>query len=187
MKCLFSARNAPRVPAAQIAVRLFLPLRLFKVCRHSVRAFHSVFFTVPQEINSGIQDLKSFHVSGSLEIEGDPDDVNAIIESLASTLGVDMSLLVLSDDDQRRREALKVSFTIFADPNELGSLQEALDSPALVSAMTTDLESKGISAKGEPCSHLPVLHDEAVTACGLALLPATCYHCPSLTKFLLLL
>lgn len=63
-----------------------------------------------------------------------------------------------------------MSFTIFADPNELGSLQESLDSPALVSAMTTDLESKGVSAKGEPFSHLPVLHDATVDALGRSLL-----------------
>ena len=89
-------------------------------------------------------------VQGSLSVDGDPIDVDAIVASLAATLGVDTSLLVLSDETARRRDAFELSFTIFADPTDLEALQKAMERPDLMSAMASDLASKGVSAIGNP-------------------------------------
>lgn len=106
--------------------------------------------------NRGPPIFATASVQGSLAIEGDPNDVDAIVASLAATLGVSPSRLVVGGEAARRREALEISFTIFADPNDLEDLQEAMESPDLMSAMAADLASKGVSAIGNPCPLLRI-------------------------------
>jgi ABC-type cobalamin/Fe3+-siderophores transport system ATPase subunit len=99
-------------------------------------------------------------VKGSLKIEGDPNDVDAIIASLAATLGIDPALIVLDEPVTGRRAgaALEVTFTIQADPNEIEGLMSALEDPNLVEAMAGSLAAMGVNASvtpGKPTKEIP--------------------------------
>jgi ABC-type cobalamin/Fe3+-siderophores transport system ATPase subunit len=99
-------------------------------------------------------------VKGSLKIEGDPNDVDAIIASLAATLGIDPALIVLDEPVTGRRAgaALEVTFTIQADPNEIEGLMSALEDPNLVEAMAGSLAAMGVNASvtpGKPTKDIP--------------------------------
>ena len=88
-------------------------------------------------------------VKGSLAIEGDPDDLDAIVASLAAALGVDPALLTL-DESLQRRAAIEVSFSIVADPNDLADIEKGLNDPALAESMASVLAEQGISAQVTP-------------------------------------
>ena len=99
-------------------------------------------------------------MKGSLKIEGDPNDVDAIIASLAATLGIDPALIVLDEPVTGRRAgaALEVTFTIQADPNEIEGLMSALEDPNLVEAMAGSLAAMGVNASvtpGKPTKEIP--------------------------------
>ena len=89
-------------------------------------------------------------VKGSLKIDGDPNDVDAIIASLAATLGLDPALIVLDGPVTGRRASLEVTFTIQADPNEIEGLMTALEDPSLVEAMAGSLAAMGVNATVTP-------------------------------------
>ena len=87
-------------------------------------------------------------MKGSLAIEGDPDDLEAIVASLTAALGVDPSMLTL--DEAKRRAALEVSFSILADPNDLADLENGLSDLKLVESMASALAEMGINATVTP-------------------------------------
>ena len=76
--------------------------------------------------NRGPPIFATASVKGSLKIEGDPNDVDAIIASLAATLGLDPALIVLDGPVTGRRASLEVTFTIQADTNEIEALMLSL-------------------------------------------------------------
>jgi hypothetical protein len=90
-------------------------------------------------------------LKGSLAIQGDPEDVDAIVASLAEALGVDPALLTLDDDTSAaRRAALEISFSILADPNDLADLEKGLNDPSLTQSMASTLAGMGINATVTP-------------------------------------
>jgi hypothetical protein len=108
--------------------------------------------------NRGPPIFATASVKGSLKIEGDPNDVDAIIASLAATLGVDPALIVLDGPVSGRRAALEVSFTIAADPNQIEGLMNALEDPGLVESMASSLAAMGVNATvtpGKPTKEIP--------------------------------
>jgi len=97
-------------------------------------------------------------VKSTLTIEGDPNDVDAIIASLAATLGIDPALIVLDAPVTGRRAALEVSFSIQVDPDEVEGLMSALEDPSLVEAMAGSLAAMGVNASvtpGKPTKEIP--------------------------------
>ena len=97
-------------------------------------------------------------MKSTLTIEGDPNDVDAIIASLAATLGIDPALIVLDAPVTGRRAALEVSFSIQVDPDEVEGLMSALEDPSLVEAMAGSLAAMGVNASvtpGKPTKEIP--------------------------------
>ena len=85
-------------------------------------------------------------VEGSLEIQGDMSDLDAIITALALQLGVDPSEIELGElPGSNRRSALEISFRIYAEPQRMASLSDAILSSSLVSSLASDLQSRNIS------------------------------------------
>jgi hypothetical protein len=84
--------------------------------------------------------------------------VDAIIQSLAASLGLDPALIVLDNSVTGRRAAFEVSFTISADPSEIEGLMNALEDPGLVESMVSSLSVMGINATvtpGKPTKEIP--------------------------------
>jgi len=96
--------------------------------------------------NKGPPVFETSAVKGSLEIEGDPNNLDAIVASLAKSLGVDPSKLVLGEIKLARRGSLQIQFQIFVDEKDVSSLSEKLASDDLVSALADNLASMNISA-----------------------------------------
>ena len=90
-------------------------------------------------------------VEGSLEIQGDMSDLDAIITALALQLGVDPSEIELGElPGSNRRSALEISFRIYAEPQRMASLSDAILSSSLVSSLASDLQSRNITAAVTP-------------------------------------
>jgi hypothetical protein len=87
-------------------------------------------------------------IEGNLVLDGDRNDLEAIVTSLAALLGVDPASLVLGEEifESGRRAVLQFSFEIFADESELEALSAALSSPDLMDALAAKLGKKNITA-----------------------------------------
>ena len=99
--------------------------------------------------NQGPPVFQTSSIGGILSIDADPNDQEAIIASLAKTLGVDPALLVIESVDVRERRAgqsLEIAFKIYASADEASKLQEVLDSPDFVSSMSSSLAANNVSA-----------------------------------------
>ena len=101
--------------------------------------------------NRGPPIFETSVIEVSLSIEGDPDDLDAIVASLAASLGIDPSLIVVGDvTEVQRRGSLQIFLQIFAGQDSTESIANAVSSPDLVSALASDLASKNISASVTP-------------------------------------
>ena len=97
--------------------------------------------------NKGPPIFDNSAVEGNLALDGDPNDLDAIIASLAATLGVDPASLVLGEiSESSRRASLQIAFELFADQSELEALSAALSSPDLMDALAANLASQNITA-----------------------------------------
>jgi len=96
--------------------------------------------------NKGPPVFETSGVKGALEINGDPDDLDSIIASLAASLGLDPSKIVLGDIKTARRGPLQIEFQIFADADDVSALSEKLASDDLVSALASNLAAMNITA-----------------------------------------
>lgn len=85
-------------------------------------------------------------IEGNLVLDGDPNDLDAIIASLAASLGVDLASLVLGKISSSRRAALQISFELFAGKAELEELSAFLSSPNLMDALAANLAQQNITA-----------------------------------------
>ena len=93
-------------------------------------------------------------VSASMAMTADPDDMAAILDSLALMLGLDPNLLELenagSTGSRRAAQAMVISFKVYATPEQMAQLDAALNDPSLASRMGADLQSRGVSVDVQP-------------------------------------
>jgi len=84
----------------------------------------------------------------------DPDDMSAILDSLAEMLRLDPDLLELenagSTGSRRTAQAMVISFKVYATPEQLAELDAALNDPSLPTRMGVVLQSRGVSADVQP-------------------------------------
>jgi hypothetical protein len=93
--------------------------------------------------------FKQAAIEGSLSIDGDISNMEAIVRSLAAALGVDQSMIVLGDVGKARRGQYQISFQIFADD----SLAEAISQNMgdnFMSSFTSKLLEEGVTATITP-------------------------------------
>ena len=93
--------------------------------------------------------FKEAAIEGSLSIAGDIDDMDAILESLAATLGVDPSMIVLGDVSEARRGQLEISFQIFADESFVEAISQNMGD-GLMESLASNLAKAGVNATISP-------------------------------------
>jgi hypothetical protein len=92
---------------------------------------------------------KAAAIEGSLSIVGDSSDVDDIVRSLAASLGVEASIIVLGDVSEARRGQLKLFFQIFADESTAEEILRRMDD-GFMKTFTANLAEAGINATITP-------------------------------------
>ena len=104
--------------------------------------------------NRGPPMFQTTAVSASMAMTADPDDMSAILDSLAEMLRLDPDLLELenagSTGSRRTAQAMVISFKVYATPEQLAELDAALNDPSLPTRMGVVLQSRGVSADVQP-------------------------------------
>jgi hypothetical protein len=97
----------------------------------------------------GLPVFKQAAIEGSLSIDGDISNMDAIGRSLAATLGVDPSMIVLGDVAKARRGQLQISFQIFADESLAEAISQNLGG-SFMTSFTANLAKAGVNATITP-------------------------------------
>jgi hypothetical protein len=88
-------------------------------------------------------------IEGSLLIDGDISDMDAIVRALAASLGVDPSMIVLGDVSKVRRGQLKIAFKIFADESTAKEISQSMGG-GFMESLTANLAKAGVNATITP-------------------------------------
>jgi hypothetical protein len=97
----------------------------------------------------GLPVFKQAAIEGSLSIDGDISNMDAIGRSLAAALGVDPSMIVLGDVAKARRGHLQISFQIFADESLAEAISQNLGG-SFMTSFTANLAKAGVNATITP-------------------------------------
>jgi hypothetical protein len=92
---------------------------------------------------------KAAAIGGSLSIAGDSSDMDGIVRSLAASLGVDPSFIVVGDVSEARRGQLKLFFQIFADESTAEEISQRMGD-GFMKSFTANLAVAGINATITP-------------------------------------
>ena len=92
---------------------------------------------------------KAAAIEGSLSIAGDSSDMDGIVRSLAASLGVDPSFIVVGDVSEARRGQLKLFFQIFADESTAEEISQRMGD-GFMKSFTANLAVAGINATITP-------------------------------------
>ena len=88
-------------------------------------------------------------IEGSLSIDGDISNMDAIVRSLAAALGVDQSMIVLGDVAKARRGQYQISFQIFADESLAEAISQNMGN-SFMDSFTANLAKEGVTATITP-------------------------------------
>ncbi len=93
--------------------------------------------------------FKQADIEGSLSIDGDISNMDAVVRSLAAALGVDQSKIVLGDVVKARRGQYQISFQIFADDSLAEVISQNMGD-IFMNSFTAKLVEEGVTATIAP-------------------------------------